>query len=102
MKDKTKLKILNFWLENPRRIGGLPAELETKIKKDDLYDLMHELGDMGMNKIREYKSNLESSIIEKERSAREKSTYNISKGNLIIGGVTLLLLIFGTIYSIIS
>ena len=43
MKDKIKLKILEYWIDNPTKLMQIPTELKDEVKKEDIGFLLSEI-----------------------------------------------------------
>ncbi len=73
MKDKLKLKIIRFWLEDhPRNVSKIPNKLKKKINRQDITNLMVEIVDLDIAGLEDYKRTLESHISQKKNSSYKR------------------------------
>ena len=80
MDNKLKIKLLDYWIENPRMITRVPSNL--KIRREDLLYFISEIKDPGdLSVLTEYKRKLE----EHERNSPNfKIKYEIIRQIIIV------------------
>lgn len=60
MKNRIKLKVVKFWLENyPNNINHIPKRMDNKVSQNDLASLIIEIGTPDVAGLEDYKRILE-------------------------------------------
>lgn len=67
MKDKIKLKMVGFWIEDhPSNVNKIPKKLKSKVSEEEKNNLLIEIVDLDIAGLEGYKRDLESHIIKKK------------------------------------